>query len=436
VNDDSAVTEERARLREIIATPSVRREPPEVRERRLAAVSADALVDLVLDESEPWWRRRVCAWALAGRVPRGRAMALVDCVRRADVTREVREAVLDVVTPVGGPHRDVLLSWLPAQEDRWFAPAALRARARLGDLTAARPLAALAADPWTHRRAAGEEAIDALIEVRGLPAVLTAFGVRTTEQLATSRSCSEAERLLGLRLRWHADAPITSSLADDSVVIARAAYDLLAETGEEEDTLIAMLEERRPGQLWALAVLARRGPIRDRWETLGAPRVEVPGLPSDVRRAIVREYTPGQRETDPRWLLEAACAEPDLGASADGVARPPGNAGTDRLQRAAEALAAAGLHPHEPVPAGDHHGQGDGTYHVIGTDAGDVRVSTLGPFFDSTDGDARVTGALREADFRYIDATLDAIRVPGLYVYYFGDRTPLTVGTLLFYWQD
>jgi hypothetical protein len=404
------VTDERARLREIVATPSVRGEPP----RELAAVSADALVDLVLDESEPWWRRRVCAQALAGRVPPERAMALVDRVRAATLTKEVREAVLDVVIP--GPHGDVLLPWLRAQDE----PAALRARARLGDLTAARPLAALAADPWARRRAAGEEAIGTLIEVRGLSAVLNAFGVRTTRALAQARS--EAERLLGLRLQWRADAPITASLADPSVPVARQAYELLAHSDAEEDTLLAMVEERRPGHLWALAVLAARGrEIRDRWEALGAPRVEVPGLPSDVRRAIVREYTPGRRRTDPRWILEAACTDP---------------VHVDGLRRATEALAAAGLHPREPVSAGDHNAQGDGTYHVIGTDAGDVQVSTLGPFFQDAEEEPRVVTALREAGLRHVDAALSAIRVPELYVYYFGAREPLDVGTLLFYWQD
>ena len=44
--------------------------------------------------------------------------------------------------------------------------------------------------------------------------------------------------------------------------------------------------------------------------------------------------------------------------------------------------------------------------------------------------------ALESAGFRWIDETISAIRVPGLCVYYFGERAPLSVDTLLFYWQD
>ncbi len=59
-----------------------------------------------------------------------------------------------------------------------MAPAILLARARLRKRTPRprRELAELAADPWTHRRLAGEAAVDVLIATVGLDSVLAALG--------------------------------------------------------------------------------------------------------------------------------------------------------------------------------------------------------------------------------------------------------------------
>jgi hypothetical protein len=73
-------------------------------------------------------------------------------------------------------------------------------------------------------------------------------------------------------------------------------------------------------------------------------------VPADVRQAIVRTYTSGERQTDPRWLLEAACLGPAAGAGAD-----------ELLRRAARALSGAGLRPRAPVSAGRLNQQGEGT---------------------------------------------------------------------------
>jgi hypothetical protein len=422
---------DRDRLRQLLSSPTSRSASPPP---GLAACSPDALVYLILDGEEPWWRRQVCARALAGRVPAERAMALLDGIRDPGVTTEIRAALLAVLSAASGPHTDELLAWLRAQERRLGDPnqphgldeAILRARGRMGDTSAAVPLATLAADPWSHRRRVGEQAIEALIQLRGLPAVLAALGVDSRRALAISAD-SPAQRLLGLRLEHRAGADITSSLADTSTMVARKAYELLAETGGDAAALVDLVDQRRPGHLWALAVLHRRGhPIRDRWEALGPPRVELPGVPADVRRAIARAYTPGQRDTDPRWLLEAACLEePD---------RPDQQ---ELGQRATGALTAAGLHPQEPVSVGEAQQQGKGTYYIIRTSAGELWVSTLGPFFHpARSAGARVVTAMRRAGFQHIDAELGRTRFDGLHVYFFGAREPLSVRDLLFYWQD
>ncbi|MBE1531849.1 hypothetical protein [Actinomadura algeriensis] len=421
----------RDRIRDLIPSASVRREAVDDLARRAAAIPADDLVDAVLDAAEPWWRRMGCARALTGRVPDERAAALLALVRDGGAGGEARSAVLAALSEPARPHSDDLLGWLRAQEGRegevWYGAVAAipAARGRLGDLSAARSLAALAANPWWHLRRAGEEAVDGLIDRCGLPAVLAELGVDSPAALA-ARGASAEERLLGLTLQWRAGGDIVASLADGSRMVARTAHDLLADSGEGDGALWEMARRRAPGRLWALAVLHRRGhDVRSAWEEAGSPRVEVPGLPPDVRAAIVRRFAPGERDTDPRWLVEAALLAPEP--------EPDGRAAAE-LDRAVRALADAGLEPGEPQEAGRHHGSGHGTYHVVEIDSGRVLVSKLGPYVTSLRDDVRPI--MRAAGFTNVHGDLAETVVDGLHVYFFGERDPLRVHDLLFYWQD
>ncbi len=414
---------DRARLRQRIASPTV---SPELA-AELATLPAALLAELALDDSEPWWRRRACAQALVGRVPKEHTPALFACVRDTGVTTEVRVVVLAALSEPVGPEREVLLAWLRAQDgveqQYGFDLAVLRARAALGDLEVAPRLAALAADAWHHRRTLGEALLDAAIATHGLAAVLAALGADSLATLAL-HGADPARRLLGVRLLDRAGADVKPALADASVIVAQAAQDLLAGTTGDDEALWDRVRQRGPGHLWALVVLHRRGhAIHAAWQALGAP-VVLPGVPSDVREAILRAYAPGERETDPRWLLEAACLDPDVAVDEH-----------DLLRRAGEALAHAGLEPQAPISAGEQYQQGGGTYHIFATAAGSVTVSTLGPFFTST-REPRVIAALEAAGFRNVDGELAGTRFAGLHVYFFGARDPLRVVDLLFYWQD
>ncbi|RZS29819.1 hypothetical protein EV193_11873 [Herbihabitans rhizosphaerae] len=337
--------------------------------KRLAGVPAETLADIVLDRSERRWVREKCACALLDRVPAGRRAALAE----SDLNGAIARTILD------GPD-------VPA-------------------------LVVLAADAWTHRRTVGEQLLDAVIDVRGLPAVLAPLGASSPEELMTG-GASPTERLLGTRLTHLYGGDVTPALADPVTMVARAAHDVLVDSEGFDDELRAMTTG--PGRLWALAVLAGRG------EPVDGPAIPLPTVPDDVRAAIVRQYTPGQRDTDPRWLIEAASNR---------------TTAPDEEEILRQAIAAlVGLNPREPVSAHDEHQQGDGTYHTVATDAGRATISTLGPFFAATDN--RVTKALRDNGFRHIDATIGDTVFTGLHVYYFGDRNPLAVSTLLFYWQD
>jgi hypothetical protein len=285
----------------------------------------------------------------------------------------------------------------------------------------------LAASPWRHEAPRGREALAALVERHGREAVLAAIGDESPEA-----------RICQLDLRAAAGEDVTYGLADHDHAVAFTAQSLIG----DENRLRAYIADEAPtddAKLWAayrLFLLVENGDeeIRAIYDALGRPRVEVPGLDEDIRRAIVHDYGGiyCQRGTDPRWRIEMFCTEPPAPVNED-----------SQLIRAAEALVAAGLEPQPPCCAGDFHLQGGGTYNVI--DVGDIRlkVSTLGWYATvhtrpghTGEPDPVVRQAMEGAGFRWIDDDLSGIVVTGLCVYFFGARDPLSVGDLLFYRQD
>ncbi|MFF5973963.1 hypothetical protein ACFY7C_20780 [Streptomyces sp. NPDC012769] len=382
----------------------------------LQAHDPDALAGYVLDDRNAWWRRRICVRALAGRVPEARVPALLDRIRDDEETGEVRIALLDLLSD-----RTELLPWL-RHEDRsaesyGLPEAVLKARGLLGDRTAARELATLAFSPWWHRQRLGEAGLEELVERYGAEAIVADLGEDRPE-----------DRAFAVWMRYRAEGDVTPYLADPDRRVAYVAHELAM----DRNRLLAYLD-RAPtteAAVWAVCALHRitEDPEETRRldERLGRPRVEVDGLDEELRRAIVHEYAPGcGRPSDPRWRLEALCTEPP--ARPDPVGQPA---------QAAAVLAAAGLEPKPPVSCGEHHQQGDGTYHVIECDGEDVLVSTLGRFVMSHDEDHAARIPLEEAGFRWIERETADTEVTDLYVYYFGGRGPRDVDTLLFYWQD
>ncbi|WP_405527246.1 hypothetical protein OG592_06100 [Streptomyces avidinii] len=385
----------------------------------LRGYDADALAKCVADAAQPWWRRRACVEALAGRVPERRVADLIARVQDTGDVSEVRIALLKLLAD-----RPELLPWL-RHEDRHqdssygMAEAVLGARGALGDLTAAGALSALAFGPWRHRREIGEAGLDRLAARYGAEAVLAELDEGRPE-----------DRSSGVRMRHHVGEDVTDALADPDRTVAYRAQEFLT----DPERLRGYLAGAPTGEakLWAVYALYRMtddvAETRRLYEESGRPRVEVTGLDEELRAAIVHEYGQWCEErSDPRWRIEALCAE-----------RPPASDPAERLLRATAALTAAGLAPKPPVSCGDANQQGDGTYDVIGYGEGDgeVWISTLGRFAADWNEDPDVRRALESAGFRWIDDAVGSIRVTGLGVYYFGSRDPLDVRTLLFYWQD
>ncbi|MBL8949270.1 MAG: hypothetical protein JNK82_00740 [Myxococcaceae bacterium] len=386
-------------------------------EPRLREEPAEALVELVLASRQPWWRRAACARALKGRVPPSSTSALLELLKHEQTEGEIKRDVLTVLAEPGQPHAERLLGWLRSLEGtapRWRARDldVATARGRLNDATVIPQLAVFAADPWPHRSKPAMEALGAV----ELETLLTQLGATTLEALAFESPAPE-RRLVGIRLLHARGGDLLPALADPVHLCAREAATLT----KPSPALRVLASTRARGSLWARVALHFRG------ETipLDAPKYPLPTVPDDVREAIVREYAPGQRDTDPRWILE--------GASLDPAGRPDP---MSSVQRAFDALKAAGLAPENPVSAGDLNQQGEGTYFSIVFGTRFAWVSTLGPFFYLPSADERAAAALVAAGFRDIDVELGATKFDGLCVYQFGEREPLIVGELLFYWQD
>ncbi|MER7583375.1 hypothetical protein [Kitasatospora sp. NPDC097691] len=384
----------------------------------LRACGADELARYAADPERHWYRRRACIEALVGRVPEQHAPALLDVLRNREETAELRVALLDLLAD-----RAEILPWLRhperSQDGQYgLCQAYLKARGVLGDRTATAELATLAANPSWRWRAFGEAGLDALADRRGLATVLADLGDARPE-----------DRLARDRLRHRAGQDVTDSLADPDRTVAHQAHTLVADP-ERLRTLLAS-DPPVEAALWAVCALHRlTGDSAEAraWDRrLGSPRVEVPGLPEEMRLAIVHEYAARcERDTDPRWRVEALRTDPPEPAEVEG-----------RLRRVTEALEAAGIDFDPPVSAHEDNGVGEGSYHVIRLDGDSLFVSTLGPFAGGTDtDDTPARRVLERAGFRWVDEATRSTVVTGFCVYYFGERGPLKVDTLLFYWQD
>lgn len=230
VIDDPAMTDERDRLRALFHawnTPSGR----EAIERKLAGFPAVAIADFVLDDGESPGYQETCAKALIGRIPAERATALIDHACRDHSHAPIASALVTALNVPGGPYRDALRGVALERGDFYVVEELgswlLLDEARSGDAQALGLLTVLASAPWNYMRTEGEEAIEEVIELRGLPAVLEMLGAGSAEELATSGGYP-AYRLLGLRLLCRASGDITPCLDDDSAIVRQRAADLLA----------------------------------------------------------------------------------------------------------------------------------------------------------------------------------------------------------------
>lgn len=423
----------RQRIQDLVTKPHADLHPD------LRDVEPSDLLACLLDRSEPWWRRQTIARLWCDGAPEAYVGPMIELVMDATDVTEVRVAVLDAVCPVcDGDDSARLVQWLRDHRNAGaygLAPRLLLGRAALGDLSAADELVDLADDPWSHLRALGVQGLERLDERFGHTQVLQALGYESDAQMAAT-GARPALRMLGIWEVEEAGGDVLPFLADPETRVARYVYDQLVRTSPDPAKLAALTEAPDVStRCWAHALRVQQGEGVDAARAfMASVRIEVPGLGPKARAALLATHAPGERNTDPRWVLESVLLDhPEPRWDHD--APSPETAAT--LERLKDALARRGIETEAPLSSGAAMQQGSGTYFVLRHALGAVLVSTLGPFAtEREDVDADRKEGAEEVGLQWIDRTLAGTVVPGLCVYFFGRREPLTVHDLLFYWQD
>lgn len=413
---------------------------------------APAVLAEIAASKQPWLVRRAAIRALTGRVDGACAAALLDRAIDPGEVGELRCAALDVLasggrTEIVGPLRRLRAEIEAMKQPPYgVGDAVVSASARLGDIEAAVPALRLRYDAWTHRRLLGEEAVRALEAQVGVEALARTFGAADASIEALGE-LARTHREAVVR-RWAvdvapADAPwLAAALGDAEWIVAEGAHAaLLRSTPAVERPLRGLAADPSAApEVRARAILAllRRGlrqAARSLWERFEEGRIPLPGLPPAVRRAVLHHYLPGQRGTDPRWLLEGELDHGfDLEREREGSPDEPAESIFGAARRALEQ---AGCRVGEAIPIGTVRRQGGGTYVHLQVDDGILEVSELGRFVAGEHSlPARARESLERAGFLFVEGALAADFFDGLGVYYFGRRGPLSVYNLLFYWQD
>lgn len=331
--------------------------------------------------------------------------------------------------------------------------------AALGDIKVAPVLLVLTENPWSHRHKNAQKALEALIDF--YPS-LESLG----RDLLQAPELSDDEVWRGLKQqadgpmnRWAlANAPISDAQISDC--LAALTHDewrtrkiasnwLIARKSGSAALRDVFLSETRNAdeRSWAAYTLLKSGELRpvDRQLIKEDPatfQVDLGfELPIDVRHSIIGEYTEhSEAGTDVRYHLEFFLNK-----------RPSYDTDEADRNQLVAALKVEGLQIKKMENVGAFHNQGGGTFWLVQFEDNDkfchLNVSTLGKFVSFFSQNEEEGGppsplhkkcrAIAETQgFFWVGQNIGEKIVPGLNVYFFGSREPLSVFDLLFYWQD
>lgn len=163
------------------------------------------------------------------------------------------------------------------------------------------------------------------------------------------------------------------------------------------------------------------------------PKEIVPPIPEHIRSAIIRYWVPKSlRGTDIRWLIEEKLLEPKS------EYKPI------LIKKFLNEIEKQGLGSFSCKDSGEVMGSsGASTYCIVKIDEADVCLSYIGPYFSFGNTvyqeDKSILEKIEKIANRIGLYTLgDEGRIifPGMNIYFFGDREPLPIADLIFYWQD
>ncbi|MEI6043031.1 MAG: hypothetical protein WCS37_01450 [Chloroflexota bacterium] len=446
--------------------------------------SGDFLLLLALSPDTNWYIRRQVVYLLTSRPDKAMLVELIPLLEESGLQGEIRAAV---ATRLGQAQveevRPILLSlyhalrrgedprlagWTYAEADL------LEALGYLGERETLRPLLALQYHNYQSRRLSGQRGLAQLIKhLGGLKAALNLLDNQPTEKVESHLAkLAVSDRHETVR-RWaveqlastggHTTASkvLCDRLSDPSWAVANAAVKKLITLPEPPvsnlRTIAQNLSLPPTTRLWAAYVLLKLNQKVEEEVLNSIPDYPV-SLPDFIkptlRRAIIQCWSESSEVgTDVRWLVEGQLL-PTL---------PTYELPFEPLKAALEQR---GLTTLGPLSANELYKQGRGTFYVLQSRSVHkdklqfytLYLTMLGPFAYlnvlTSDDDAANSAeipfntptpeetrqlyreALEAVGLTLLESQVTTYVFPGLNIYYFGNREPLPINDLLYYWQD
>lgn len=445
--------------------------------------SGEYLVMAALLPDTAWYSRRQVVYMLKARRNKALFAQLLPMLEESGLQGEIRATVatglgqhqVEEARPVlrslykalRKPEDHRLAGWTYAEADM------LEALGSLGERETLRPLIALQYHPYQSRRLSGQRGLNQLIKhLGGLKEAVNLLDKKPEDAIAAQLARLAASDQQETVRRWAIEqlvetgdpqtvAVLCDRLSDSSWMVANAAARKLTELPEAPLAhLKGMVENsitNTSARLWAAYVLLKRSqPVPQ--ELLNSipdyPYSLPPFISTEIRRAIVSCWAESSEPgTDVRWLVE-------------GQTLPAFQAYEPPFERLKAELQRRSLNTTAPRYCGELYKQGRGTFWVLQSRTAyegklyfyTLYLTMLGPFAnlnvlvseDDTANSAEIPfndltpdetrRAYREAagaaGLTMLDTQVTSYVFPGLNVYFFGNREPLPVNDLLYYWQD
>lgn len=435
-----------------------------------ASNSEEELFLIASNKKQEWYTRQIAIYALNKAHHIKSIHRLVGVLKDNEDVGEVRKAVLDAITD------NDLKELLPVVQElfnsmkkgewvlgQWYFAdrELLDARGLLGDRTAVKEIIEryyitfsdvvdyefkpLTADDSNYEFKPLILLMKSLGGFKGMLDAIDNFQTGSLEDRLKSVAISESneyvrrwalERMTEINPEFSSPV-LVQLLGDKSWTVPYGAYKQLLkikpiELLESTVTNSQLQPEQRLFAAYTLLNLDKKLPIPiDLIPTY--PKEIVPPIPEHIRSSIIRYWVPKSlRGTDIRWLIEEKLLEPKS------EYKPI------LIEKFLKKVENQGLGSYKCQDSGEVMGSsGASTYCLVKIDEANVCLSYIGPYFSFGNTDYQQDKSILEKIEKiaksvglYSLGDEGSIIFPGMNIYFFGDRDPLPIADLIFYWQD
>lgn len=448
----------------------------EVKKMLMVALSfaddnADILLALSLDKKSPWYVRVNAINLLSENKNLVHIEKLKVVLEDKKLEGEIRESALEALAKNNFieilPLLKKIMNSRELRKDWWDAEISLLiARAYLGDKDILRDMIEMSYSDWHSHRAI--EALPLLIQkMGGLDSVITYLLNKEIQGSLEDKLLylSEKERQESVK-RWGIKQLVElnpknttiliQKLADSSALVALDSSNQLALL----PTIVPLLQEildnkktPRNHKIWILKTLLSMKVHISSNTFKNIDNLYVPwekSIPKSIREAIIYEYgLYGEKNTDVRYSIEAYLQKEYIKYDR-----------YNSVRKLRNKLLKYDFSCGENIDCSDFHQQGEGTYTIMNIDKEQFYISKLGAFVaiamnveqndsfysynfnlnnlskERLEKYEKYKKIAEDEGFMVLEPKILEYIVPHLNVYYFGNREPLSIQNLIFYWQD